>query len=84
MIFVNPDCYHGFRFPSLGMLSIAAVLRDQDLPAHYVDCNFEPDWKTRLASLVAEDPLIGITANILSIKPALELSAYIRGAHPCA
>lgn len=84
MIFVNPDCYHGFRFPSLGMLSIAANLRAHGLPAHYVDCNFEPDWKQRLAALVREDSLIGITANILSIKPALELSRHIRAAHPDA
>ena len=84
MIFVNPDCYQGFRFPSLGMLSMAATLRAQGLPAAYVDCNFEPDWKQRLARLLADDRLVGITANILSIKPALDLSKHIRAAHPDA
>ena len=66
----------------MGVLCIAAVLRQNGLPASYVDCNYEPDWKERLARLAKDDPLVGITANALSIKPAMDVARHVRAALP--
>jgi anaerobic magnesium-protoporphyrin IX monomethyl ester cyclase len=78
MIFVNPDCFEGYRFPSMGMLYIAASLERRGLPVSYIDANYEPGWRERLAREAPAHEWIGITANALSIGPALEVASLIR------
>lgn len=82
MIFVNPDCYQGYRFPSIGLLYMAAALERAGLNAEYIDPNYDTAWKRKLADAAPRHDWIGITANILSLKPALELSALIRREYP--
>ena len=81
MIFINPDCFEGYRFPSMGMLYIASALERRGLPASYIDANYEPDWRDRLAREAPAHEWIGITANVLSIGPALEVARHIRECH---
>ncbi len=78
MIFVNPDCFEGYRFPSMGMLYIAAHLQARGHAVEYIDANYDPGWRERLASVAPAHDWIGITANALSIGPAMEVSRHIR------
>jgi len=82
MIFLNPDSYQGHRFPSIGMLYMAAALRREGLPVEYVDPNYDRDWRTKLDRAAPGREWVGISANILTIKPALELSRYVREKYP--
>lgn len=82
MILINPDCFEGYRFPSIGQLYIAAVLRRAGRAVEYIDANYQPDWRERLARAVPAHDWIGITANTLSIGPAMKVSEYIRERYP--
>jgi anaerobic magnesium-protoporphyrin IX monomethyl ester cyclase len=82
MIFINPDCFEGYRFPSIGMLYIAALLRERGMAVEYIDANYQPDWKERLERAAPEHEWIGITANVLSIGPALGIAEHIRSKYP--
>jgi len=82
MIFINPDCYHGYRSPSIGMLYMAAVLERGGLPVEYIDPNYESGWEQRLDEAAKQHKWAGISANILSIKPAMETAEYVRNRHP--
>ncbi|MEW6203484.1 MAG: radical SAM protein [bacterium] len=82
MVLINPSCNQAYRSPSLGMLYIAAYLRQQGIPVNYLDCNYHPDWKERLNRLLNKYTMAGITANVLSILPALDVARYIRQNFP--
>ncbi len=82
MIFINPDCFEGYRFPSIGMLYISAVLLRDGLPVEYIDINFDPGWEKRLETAAPDHEWIGLTANVLSIGPAMKTARMIRAKFP--
>jgi radical SAM superfamily enzyme YgiQ (UPF0313 family) len=82
MILINPDCFEGYRFPSIGQLYVAAALRRGGRAVEYIDVNYQPDWRERLARAAPEHDWIGITANTLSIGPAMQVSRHVRGLYP--
>ncbi|MEW5946800.1 MAG: radical SAM protein [bacterium] len=82
MIFINPPCFQGYRFPSIGMLYIAAHMRRSGMDVDYLDCNYHDDWRRRLDGLAEKHVYAGITANVLSIGPALEVARHLRRNHP--
>lgn len=82
MILINPDCYQGYRFPSIGLLYLSSTLMKAGLSVEYIDPNYDPAWMEKLEKAIPQHDWIGITANILSIKPALELSQMIRSRFP--
>lgn len=82
MIFVNPDCFEGYRFPSIGMLYIAALMMRRGLPVEYIDANYETGWKERLERAAPAHEWIGLTANVLSIGPSIAVADYIREKFP--
>jgi len=63
------------------MLYIAATLERRGVPVVYIDANYEPDWRERLAREAPAHEWIGITANVLSIGPAIAVSRHIRERH---
>ncbi|HOY61716.1 MAG TPA: radical SAM protein [bacterium] len=82
MIFFNPDCYEGYRFPSMGMLSIAATLESRGRKIEYIDANYEKKWEEALDRAVPDHEWFGITANTLSIGPAIKVIEYVRKKYP--
>lgn len=82
MLFLNPSSYHGYRFPSMALASLAAVLRRDGVPVEVIDSNYDPEWRRRLAERAPAHPWFGVTANVLSIGPALEAVRIVREAAP--
>ncbi len=82
MIFINPDCFHIYRFPSMGMMYIASHLAARGRRVKYVDPNFDRNWCDTLDAEVDKHEWVGITANVLSIMPAMEMVKYVREKYP--
>ncbi|MEW5945680.1 MAG: radical SAM protein [bacterium] len=82
MIFINPFAYYSYRSPSIGMLYIAAWLRRNESPASYLDCNYRRNWDSLLKTRLKEHTTAGITANVLTIAPALHVARRIRENSP--
>ncbi len=82
MIFINPDCFQGYRYPSIGMLYLAAALERAGRQPVYIDQNYDADWAESLSAAARDHEWVGITANILSIRPALRVAEHVRARHP--
>ncbi len=78
MILINPPSKQGYPFPSLGLLSIAAVLRKNGFKVNYIDINFDNQWKKKVIELSKTNKIFGITSNVLTIEPALRISEFLK------
>lgn len=66
----------------MGLMYIAATLASQGRRVKYIDPNFDPGWRDELDAEAPAHQWIGITANVLSIVPAMELAGYVREKYP--
>src|SRR5712671_5420762 len=69
--------------PPLGLLSLAASLRESGYDACIIDGALQPDYRTRIATEVKDCLCFGV--SLLTgpmIRDAVECSKMVRGTHP--
>ncbi len=70
-------------YPSLGLLTLGAYLREQGVGVRLVDLTFERDSRAVIAAVEEFRPhLVGVHTKTLTAERAMELAAAVRGQGP--
>lgn len=81
MILINPGKMW-FNYPTMGTAYLASALEKVGEKVRIIDCSITPNFEKVVIDTLRDDPLVGITANVATIKDALELSKLIRENYP--
>ncbi|MDD5116457.1 MAG: cobalamin-dependent protein [Candidatus Omnitrophica bacterium] len=69
-------------FPPAGIFYIAAVLEKEGFCVQAVDCNKENNFEKKIISLLPGVSLVGITANVATMRNAADISRLVRKHSP--
>ncbi|MBF0570061.1 MAG: radical SAM protein [Candidatus Omnitrophica bacterium] len=91
-LFVNPSTNDvkgatavALTMPPLGLAYLAAALQASGHEARIIDAHLEGFLPQDVVASVSEAPdVVGISSNILTIRPALRYAAALKGAFPAA